>query len=202
MAKYSKKLVETIAELLENDMSVTDICRAVGITRKTFYEWKSSKSEFAQAVDDARERAYDELIALARRTLRDRIEGYTVEETTFTYEPSSFDETEMVLKKKVVKRKRKEPSITSLNNMIQRIEKKSNDHNNLKDSSSNTPNKGMIIPSNSQEAFTLANFFLKLEQNNTFEKQSKTCSKVSLFEKQVSDITGDKPKISYSNKKQ
>ncbi len=182
MAKYSKKLVETIAELLENDMSVTDICRAVGITRKTFYEWKSSKSEFAQAVDDARERAYDELIALARRTLRDRIEGYTVEETTFTYEPSSLDEAEMVLKKKVVKRKRKEPSITSLNNMIQRIEKRSDNRNSIKNSSTNTSNKGMIIPSNSQEAFTLANFFLRLEQNNAAEKQVEKCSKVSLFE--------------------
>ena len=103
MAKFSKKIAEVIVELVESDMSVTEICNAVGITRKTFYEWKNTKPDFSDAVDEARDRAYDELIVIARRTLRERIEGYTVEETTYTYEPSSYDENELVLKKKVVR---------------------------------------------------------------------------------------------------
>lgn len=173
MAKYSKKLVEIISELLENDMSVTEVCNAVGINRKTFYEWVNTKPEFAQAVDDARERAYDELIALARRTLRERIEGYTVEETTYTYEPASYDESEMILKKKVVKSKRKEPSITSLNNMIQRLKEKK-DTNNIKIiPAEKNIRKGFVSPKNSEEALILARFFQQLEKNPLIEKEEK-----------------------------
>lgn len=160
MAKYSKRLVEVIVELIGNDMSVTDICRSVGITRKTFYEWKITKSDFSRAIDDARERAYEELIALARRTLRERIEGYTVEETTYTYEPASYDENEMVLKKKVVKQKRKEASITALSALIEcrRSEPKAS-----KLSEVGHVKKGHVNPTSSKEAFILANFLKKIE---------------------------------------
>lgn len=168
MAKFSKKLVEAIVEMVECDMSVTDICKAVGITRKTFYEWMRTKPEFARAVADARERAYEELIILARQALRERIVGYTVEETTYTYEPSSYDEEDMVLKKKVVKQKRKEPSITSLNNMIQRLDSKKDK---TSPSVSNSPFKkkekqGMISPRNSKEALILADFYKKMEEDS------------------------------------
>lgn len=171
MAKYSKKLVDTITELLENDMSVSEVCNSVGINRKTFYEWKNTKPEFAQAIEEAREHAYDELLALARRTLRERIEGYTVEETTYTYEPASYDENEMILKKKVVKQKRREPSITSLNNMIQRVEAKRNNNrtntqSKIKPFATDNKKKGFITPRNSKEAFILANFFKKMEEDS------------------------------------
>lgn len=164
MAKYSKNLVAVIVELIENDMSVTDICRAVGITRKTFYEWKISKPDFARAVDDARERAYDELIALARRTLRERIEGYTVEETTYTYEPASYDENEMILKKKVVKQKRKEASIATLSALIER--RRSEVKNRASVDIVQPKKKGHISPTTSKEAFILAEFLRKIEATN------------------------------------
>lgn len=165
MAKYSKKLAAVIVELIENDMSVTEICKAVGINRKTFYEWKNTKPEFAQAIEEAHQHAYDELIAIARRTLRDRIEGYSVEETTFTYEPSSLDDTEMILKKKVVKRKRKEASITSLNNLIQRTQLQKDNKHKEPTATLQSP-KGLITPSNSKEALTLAAFFERIEKGN------------------------------------
>ncbi len=167
MAKFSKKIAEVIVELVESDMSVTEICNAVGITRKTFYEWKNTKPDFSDAVDEARDRAYDELIVIARRTLRERIEGYTVEETTYTYEPSSYDENELVLKKKVVKSKRKEPSITSLNNMVQRVEEKKQKkdiQNKAVPFSAENVGKGLVLPKNSEEAFILARFYEQLER--------------------------------------
>ena len=171
MAKYSKKLEEIISELLENDMSVTDVCNSVGITRKTFYEWINTKPEFAQAVEEARDRAYDELIALARRTLRERIEGYTVEETTYTYEPSSYDESEMILKKKVVKTKRREPSITSLNNLIQRTDNKRSTKASQTPIVKQANKEGMITPRNSEEALVLARFFQKIQNNGRIQKE-------------------------------
>lgn len=161
MAKYCKRLVEVIVELIENDMSVTDICRSVGITRKTFYEWKATKPAFGRAVDDARERAYEELIALARRTLRERIEGYTIEETTYTYEPASYDENELVLKKKVVKQKRKEASITALSALVERYRSESK-ISALTDGDHRVK-KGHVNPTTSKEAFILANFLKKVE---------------------------------------
>ncbi len=166
MAKFNQKLAAVIVELVENDMSVTEICKTVGINRKTFYEWKNLKPEFAQAIEDARERAYDEIIALARRTLRDRIEGYTVEETTFTYEPSPLDDEQMILKKKVVKRKRKEASIASLNNIIERSrnQKAQPPHKFL---SPAKQKNATITPATSQEAFILARFLQRLEQEST-----------------------------------
>lgn len=161
MAKYSKRLVEVIVELIENDMSVTDICRSVGITRKTFYEWKTVKPDFSRAIDGARERAYEELIALARRSLRERIEGYTVEETTYTYEPASYDENEMVLKKKVVKQKRKEASLTALSALVERHRSESK-ISALPDGDHRVK-KGHVNPTTSKEAFILANFLKKIE---------------------------------------
>lgn len=164
MAKYSKKLVDAILSLVESDMSVVDICSRVGIARKTFYEWMSSKSEFAQAVDDARERAYDELIMLARQALREKIVGYTVEEITYTYEPSSYDESEMVLKKKVVKQKRKDVSIASLNNIIRNSGVKK-DRKVVPEADLPIDRKqGMISPRNREEALILADFYKRIEQ--------------------------------------
>lgn len=167
MAKFSKKIAEVIVELVEADMSVTEICNAIGITRKTFYEWKNTKPDFSDAIDEARNRAYDELIVLARRTLRERIEGYTVEETTYTYEPSAYDEEELVLKKKVVKTKRKEPSITSLNSMVQRVEEKKQKKENQSKAipfSAENVGKGLVLPRNSEEALVLARFYEQLER--------------------------------------
>lgn len=171
MAKYSKKLVGIISELLENDLSVTDICNSVGINRKTFYEWINTKPQFAQAVEEARDRAYDELITLARRTLRERIEGYTVEETTYTYEPSSYDNSEMILKKKVVKTKRREPSITSLNNLIQNAKTRKSDRNPSLEATNKIKKGGIITPRNSEEAMTLARFYQKIHQESQIQNE-------------------------------
>jgi len=52
MAKYSKELVEKIVRLIEEDVyTVTDICRLLHISRKTFYTWNESKPGFAEAVE-------------------------------------------------------------------------------------------------------------------------------------------------------
>lgn len=171
MAKFSKKLADVIIQLIEKDMTVTEVCNAVGIARKTFYEWKNDKPEFARMIDEAQDRCYDELITLARRTLRDRIEGYTIEETTYTYEPSSYDESEMILKKKVVKQKRKEATVRELNLLIDKARnKKEKLHSSHLDSS---PKKGLIYPSNSQEAMILFRFYEQLEK----QKQTITSMK-------------------------
>lgn len=164
MAKYSKKLVAVISELLENDMSITEVCNAVGIARKTFYEWKVSKPEFAQMIDEAQQRCYDELIVLVRRTMRENIEGYTIEETTYTYVPASYDENEMILKKKVVKRKRKEPSFRELNMLIEKTQNKQEKA--TTQPTATEKRQGLVAPRNREEALILADFFARVENDS------------------------------------
>lgn len=172
MAKFSKKLADVIIELIEKDMTVTEVCNAVGIARKTFYEWKNDKPEFARMIDEAQDRCYDELITLARRTLRDRIEGYTVEETTYTYEPSSYDENEMILNKKVVKQKRKEATVRELNMLIEKTrDKKEKRHLSNLDT---TQKKGLIYHRNSEEAIILFRFYQQLEKQTTISDKNTT----------------------------
>ena len=54
MGKYTQKLVEKISSLIEEDnYTITEICRIVGISRNVFYEWRTTKPEFSEALNQA-----------------------------------------------------------------------------------------------------------------------------------------------------
>lgn len=56
MGKYNQARVKRIIAMIEEDtFTIVDICRLEGISRKVFYEWKSTKPEFSEAVEDALE---------------------------------------------------------------------------------------------------------------------------------------------------
>ena len=102
MAKYSKKLVERIIELIEEDVfNVSQICTMTGINRKTFYEWKKTKPEFAKAANEAYYRSIQRLADRARASLARQMEGTMVTYTTYKYIPDEYGE--LVLKEKVVR---------------------------------------------------------------------------------------------------
>lgn len=76
MAKYTERLANRIVSLIEADYySITEICNSLNINTKTFYEWKKTKPEFYKAIEEAEERRDDALATLARRSLREQIEG-------------------------------------------------------------------------------------------------------------------------------
>lgn len=89
MAKYNKKIVKVICDLLSNDSyTVLEICSLSGISEETYYCWKRDKPEFSEAVTRARDR-FDELIVKeAKNSLRKKINGYEVEETKTVYTES------------------------------------------------------------------------------------------------------------------
>ncbi|NDV77905.1 phBC6A51 family helix-turn-helix protein [Dysgonomonas sp. 511] len=125
MAKFTTKLAERILEMIEHDMyTVAEICRATGINRKTFYEWKNTKPEFCAAVEDAVERRDEALVMLARMSLKKKLEGYTLTEERLYYEPSKGNPQEMVLKKKVVKKKEVMPDHHTIKLALERENKK------------------------------------------------------------------------------
>jgi len=53
------KKENTIQALIDYKGIVSDACKKVGISRKTFYEWIKEDPEFAAAVEDAKEQAID-----------------------------------------------------------------------------------------------------------------------------------------------
>lgn len=83
---------------------------------------------------------------------------------------STYDKEKMELKKKVVKKKRKEPSMYELNRLLEQAEsKKDRGRQKVKERQSmplQKDKKGMIAPRNSREAFILARFYKKLEEEN------------------------------------
>ncbi|NDV93696.1 hypothetical protein D0T84_02030 [Dysgonomonas sp. 521] len=110
MAKYTEELTEKIVSLIEEDTyTVTEICNHLGITRKSFYEWKEKKPEFREAVNKAIERRNETLGIIARNSLRRKLEGYTLTEVRTTYIPDKDNPDKLVLKSRVVKEKEYAP---------------------------------------------------------------------------------------------
>ncbi|MCM1165177.1 MAG: phBC6A51 family helix-turn-helix protein [Ruminococcus sp.] len=82
MAKYSKKTVEKIVGLIRSDTyTIAEICRQVGINKKTYHEWINTHEEFALAVEEAREELMQSMVMVAKKSLRRKLEGYDVTET-------------------------------------------------------------------------------------------------------------------------
>ncbi|PXV67489.1 hypothetical protein CLV62_103162 [Dysgonomonas alginatilytica] len=108
MGKFSQSLVEKVAALIEEDnYTITEICRIVSISRKVFYEWKATKSSFAEALQQAEEAREEKLRQRARQSMRQKLEGYRQVETKTTYVASkdSDDPYSLVVKEYVVKEK-------------------------------------------------------------------------------------------------
>ncbi|MBD8388542.1 TetR/AcrR family transcriptional regulator [Dysgonomonas sp. BGC7] len=105
MAKYNERLVEKIVRLIEEDTyTVGEICDALKISRNTFYEWKNSKSEFYQALEEAENRRDASLAILARRSLREQLDSYIVTTEKIVYTDNGYGE-ETIKSKTVTKRK-------------------------------------------------------------------------------------------------
>ncbi|NDV77650.1 phBC6A51 family helix-turn-helix protein [Dysgonomonas sp. 511] len=124
MAKYSEAITERIVQLIEEDMyTLSEICKAVGINRKTLYQWRTTKPEFGEAIDEAMRNRDEMLLLTARMSLKKKLEGYTLVEEKLIYEPSKSNPTEMILKKKIVKKKEVAPDNRAIKMVIERAEK-------------------------------------------------------------------------------
>ncbi|WP_306539913.1 bacteriophage terminase small subunit [Dysgonomonas sp.] len=110
MAKYTERLVERIISFIEEDTySISEICNALNINRKTFYEWRKTKPEFNEAVERAMECRDDKLLMLARSSLKKKLEGYTLTETRTIYVPDKNNPEKLVLKSRTVRQKEYAP---------------------------------------------------------------------------------------------
>ena len=89
MAKYGKKIVERIVGLIKSDTyTVAEICRQVGIAKRTYHKWIEDYPEFAQAIEDAKEERMQMFVIEAKKSLLKKIQGYDVTETKVVTIPS------------------------------------------------------------------------------------------------------------------
>ena len=115
MAKYTERLTEKIVSLIEEDTySIKEICSNLKISRKSFYEWKETKPDFKKAIDRAVERRDNKLLMVARRSLKKKLEGYTLTETRTTYVPDKDNPEKLLLKSQVVKQKEYAPDVHAI----------------------------------------------------------------------------------------
>lgn len=81
MAKYSKKIVEKICSLIKSDSyTIAEICKKVGISESTYYEWRLKKSEFSESIKKAENEFTQDILVECKRSLRKLITGYTAQE--------------------------------------------------------------------------------------------------------------------------
>lgn len=88
MAKYNKKTIEQIAQLIRSDTyTIAEVCRQVGITQKTYHQWIAEHPDFAQAVEEARAERMQFFVQEAKKSLLKKIRGYEATETAVTTIP-------------------------------------------------------------------------------------------------------------------
>lgn len=125
MAKYTERLAEKIVSLIEEDTySITEICKHLKITRKSFYEWRDKKPEFRKAIEAAIESRDETLAITARRSLKKKLEGYTLTEVRTTYVPDKENPDKLVLKTRVVRQKEYAPDTHAIRLVLSHNETK------------------------------------------------------------------------------
>lgn len=139
--KYSDKLVEKIVRLIEEDSyTIAEICRALKINPKTFYEWKKIKPEFRNAIEDAENRRDETLATLARHSLREQIEGYIEVTEKIVYEDDGWGGLKM--KSKIVTKKKRAPKAHVLKLALERHDR---NKEKVKGEAENPANKPIIM---------------------------------------------------------
>mgnify|MGYP001195755322 CR=1 FL=1 len=93
MAKYSKKIVTQICELISKDSyTIAEICLQVKISESTYYEWLKTKSDFSEAIKKAQDQFTQDMLVECSKSLVKLIKGYTAEETKIVYVDSKVKE--------------------------------------------------------------------------------------------------------------
>lgn len=82
MAKFGKKIMEKIVELVKSDTyTIAEICRQADIGIRTFHRWMHDYPTFAEAIEQARDERIQQFVLEAKKSLMKKIQGYDVIET-------------------------------------------------------------------------------------------------------------------------
>lgn len=128
MAKYNQELAEKITSLIAEELcSISDICKATGISRNTFYKWKRENPGFDKEIEDAMSYRNETLLSMAYSSIKQRLERYTLVEEKDIYTPNEADPEEMVFKSKTVHKKEHLPDLRTIKMILDRADKSMKD---------------------------------------------------------------------------
>ncbi|MDL2303361.1 helix-turn-helix domain-containing protein [Dysgonomonas sp. OttesenSCG-928-D17] len=123
--KYSDRLVEKMIRLIEEDTyTITEICEALKISRNTYYEWRNTKPDFRRKIDEAIDRRDDALVVIARRSLKQKLEGCVLTEERCVYEPARSNSEVQILKTRTVRKKQCPPDLRAIKYVLDRNDKR------------------------------------------------------------------------------
>ena len=109
--KYSKRVANKIFKLLsEDEYTQKEICGVIGIDETTFGRWKKNHADFADGIENAKDRLREKRLVQCSNSLAKLITGFEYTETSTEYVRD--DET-----KKVVIRSQREVKKTILPNL-------------------------------------------------------------------------------------
>lgn len=112
MAKYNKKIVKRITDLIKADSyTVAEICVKVGISERCFYDWQTNNAEFAESIKEARDHFDKVLVKEAKNSLRKLVAGYDVEETKTVYTEGKDGKPK--IKEKTTTKKHYQPNVAA-----------------------------------------------------------------------------------------
>lgn len=116
MAKYNKRIVKRIADLIRADSyTIHEICTLSGIHVDTYYDWKKNKPEFSEAIEKARAEHDEILVKEAKNSLRKLVQGYDVEERKTVYVENQKDnQGKPKIKEQTVTKKHYQPSVPAV----------------------------------------------------------------------------------------
>ena len=110
MARYNKQISSRIIELIaDGENTTTDVCKIVGIARKTFYRWKEAYPDFSKLILKAESERFESVKIQAEKALHRKLEGYVQQVRRTVYTPSKEDPKQLVIKQHVVTEKFCEP---------------------------------------------------------------------------------------------
>ncbi|SBW03456.1 helix-turn-helix domain-containing protein [uncultured Dysgonomonas sp.] len=125
MAKYSTELTEKIVSLLEDEFfTVSQVCKATGISRETYYCWMNTRGDFRSEVEQAVARREAELMTVMHSSLKKKLEGYYTTVEKDIYVPNGHTG-ELVFKQKTVTKKECPPDLRTIKMLLDRQDKDS-----------------------------------------------------------------------------
>ncbi|MBB4035701.1 transposase-like protein [Dysgonomonas hofstadii] len=125
MSKYNETLAKKITALIADELcSVSDICKAIGISRNTFYKWKRENPAFNEEIEDAMEYRGEVLLSMAYSSIKERLKRHTVTEEKDTYVPEETDPGKLKFKSRVVCRKERLPDLRTIKMILDRADHK------------------------------------------------------------------------------
>lgn len=115
---FTPERIETICRAIEQGKTSADAAKIGGISESTFYEWQNRHPEFSEAVKRAKAAYEDwernELLAAARRSLRELICGLEYDEVKTEYEQDPKDPSKPRVKKQFRTTKKVMPNATAV----------------------------------------------------------------------------------------